>query len=169
MPARWSATDAPPLPWARHAVLILVSAAMLLPFYWVLKTAITDENIYAYPPRLTPLDPHLFNFVDVWYLIPFPRYLLNSAIVSALAVAGNVVLNALAGYALTRHFPAKRLVLLLLLSCMLIPFQATIIPAYLISARLGVLNTHLGSRCRFSPPSSASSSTRPRSRRCRKA
>src|SRR5690606_38741087 len=85
-------------PWARHAVLVLVSIVMLLPFYWVLKTAITDENIYTYPPRLTPLDPHLFNFVDVWYLIPFPRYLLNSVIVSAIAVAGNVVLNALAGY-----------------------------------------------------------------------
>jgi ABC-type glycerol-3-phosphate transport system permease component len=131
-------------PWARHAALVLVCALVLLPFYWVLKTAVTGENIYAYPPRLLPRDPHLFNFVDVWYLIPFPRYLLNSAIVSALAVAGNVVLNAMAGYALTRHFPAKRLVVLLLLSCTLIPFQATIIPAYLITARLGLLNTHLG-------------------------
>jgi ABC-type glycerol-3-phosphate transport system permease component len=134
-------------PWslgARHAVLVLVSAAMLLPFYWVIKTAITNENIYAYPPRLLPEDPHLFNFVDVWYLIPFPRYLLNSVIVSVLAVAGNVVLNAMAAYALTRHFPAKRLVILLLLSCMLIPFQATIIPAYLITARMGLLNSYLG-------------------------
>jgi ABC-type glycerol-3-phosphate transport system permease component len=131
-------------PWGRHAVLVLVSVAMLLPFYWVLKTAVTNENIYAYPPRLLPLDPHLFNFVDVWYLIPFPRYLLNSIIVSAMAVAGNVVLNALAAYALTRHFLFKRLVIVLLLSCTLIPFQATIIPAYLITARLGLLNTYLG-------------------------
>ena len=131
-------------PWTRHAVLVVVSAIMLIPFYWVAKTAVTNENIYAWPPRLLPQNPHLYNFVDVWYLIPFPRYLLNSVIVSALAVIGNVVLNALAGYALTRHFPAKRLVILLLLSCMLIPFQATIIPAYLITARLGLLNTHLG-------------------------
>jgi ABC-type glycerol-3-phosphate transport system permease component len=131
-------------PWARHAVLIVVSVIMLLPFYWVAKTAITDENIYAWPPRLLPLSPHLFNFVDVWYLIPFPRYLFNSVLVSALAVAGNVTLNALAAYALTQKFPGQRLVILLLLSCMLIPFQATIIPAYLITARLGLLNTHLG-------------------------
>lgn len=134
----------PRFPWARHAVLLVVSAIMLLPFYWVLKTAITDENIYAYPPRLLPLDPHPYNFVDVWYLIPFPRYLFNSVLVSAIVVAGNVVLNALAAYALTRPFPGKRAVVLILLSCMLIPFQATIIPAYLVSARLGVLNTHLG-------------------------
>ena len=86
----------------RHATLVGVSAIMLLPFYWVLKTAVTNENIYAYPPRLLPESPHLFNFVDVWYFIPFPRYLLNSLIVSALVVASNIVFNAMAGYALDR-------------------------------------------------------------------
>ena len=129
---------------ARHAALVLVSFVMLVPFYWVLKTAITNENIYAYPPSVLPRDPHLFNFVDVWYLIPFPRYLANSIIVSAIAVVGNVVFNALAAYALTRPFPGRRAVLALFLSCMLIPFQATIIPAYLITAKLGLLNTYLG-------------------------
>jgi ABC-type glycerol-3-phosphate transport system permease component len=128
----------------RHATLVLICVLMLVPFYWVVKTAITDENIYAYPPHLLPQDPHPYNFVDVWYLIPFPRYLLNSVIVSALAVAGNLVFNAMAAYALTRSFPGKRWVVLLLLSCMLIPFQATIIPAYLVTARLGLLNTYLG-------------------------
>lgn len=128
----------------RHAAMIVISVLMLLPFYWVLRTAITNDNIYAYPPHLLPRAPHPYNFVDVWYLIPFPRYLLNSAIVSMLAVIGNLVLNAMAAYALTRPFPGRRAVLLLLLSCMLIPFQATIIPAYLITAQLGLLNTYLG-------------------------
>ena len=124
--------------------MIVVCILMLVPFYWVVKTSLTGENIYAYPPRILPTDPHLFNYVDVWYLIPFPRYLLNSVIVSLLAVVGNVVLNAMAAYALTQTFRAKRLVVLLLLSCMLIPFQATIIPAYLITARIGLLNSYLG-------------------------
>jgi ABC-type glycerol-3-phosphate transport system permease component len=128
----------------RHTALIGICAIMLLPFYWVLKTAVTNENIYAYPPRLLPESPHLFNFVDVWYFIPFPRYLLNSLIVSTLVVAGNIGFNAMAGYALTKNFPAKRAVLLLFLSCMLIPFQATIIPAYLITSHLGLLNSYFG-------------------------
>src|SRR5215470_20169965 len=97
--------------YMRHAALIAVSAIMLLPFYWVLKTAITNENIYAYPPRLLPDSPHLYNFVDVWYFIPFPRYLLNSLIVSALVVACNVAFNAMAGYALSKEFPGKPAVL----------------------------------------------------------
>lgn len=130
--------------YLRHAAMVAICAVMLLPFYWVLKTAVTNENIYAYPPRLLPEKPHLYNFVDVWYFIPFPRYLLNSVIVSLLVVAANIIFNAMAGYALTRRFPGKRAVLLLFLSCMLIPFQATIIPAYLITSKLGLLNTYLG-------------------------
>ena len=128
----------------RHLTLMVIAFLMLVPFYWVIKTAITNENIYAYPPNLLPQSPHLFNFVDVWYLIPFPRYLLNSIIVSTIAVVGNVVFNAMAGYALTRQFAGRNAVLALFLSCMLIPFQATIIPAYLITAKLNLLNTYFG-------------------------
>ena len=117
---------------------------MLVPFYWVLKTSVTGENIFTYPPALLPRDPHLFYFVDVWYYIPFVRFLVNSVIVSAIVVATNVVFNALAGYALTQRFHGKRAVILLFLSCMMIPFQATIIPAYLITKHLGLLNSHLG-------------------------
>lgn len=130
--------------WLRHSVLMVISVVMLAPFYWVLKASITGENIYDYPPHLWPVRPNLFNFVDVWYLIPFPRYLLNSIIVSLIAVAGNLVLNAIAGYALTLPFIGRRSVIVLLLSCTLIPFQATIIPAYLITAHLGLLNSYLG-------------------------
>jgi ABC-type glycerol-3-phosphate transport system permease component len=138
------ARHARPLLALRHLTLVVIAFVMLVPFYWVVKTAITNENIYEYPPSLLPRQPHLFNFVDVWYLIPFPRYLLNSIVVSAIAVIGNVVFNAMAGYALTRRFPGRRAVLALFLSCMLIPFQATIIPAYLVTARMGLLNTYFG-------------------------
>jgi ABC-type glycerol-3-phosphate transport system permease component len=130
--------------WAYHLALVLVSLVMLLPFYWVLKTSITGENIFAYPPSLLPRDVNLYYYVDVWYYIPFVRFLINSVVVSLIAVAANVVFNAMAAYALTRRFPGRRWVILLLLSCMMIPFQATIIPAYLITQRLGLLNTHLG-------------------------
>ena len=115
--------------WPIHLALLGVSFVMLVPFYWVLKTSVSGENIFAYPPSVIPKNPHLFYYVDVWYYIPFARYFLNSVIVSFLCVAANVVFNAMAGYALTRGFAGKRLVLMLFLSCMMVPFQATIIPA----------------------------------------
>jgi len=130
--------------WPIQIALIVISTIMLMPFYWVLKTSLTGENIFAFPPAFVPEDPNLFYYVDVWYAIPFVRYLLNSVIVSAIAVAANVALNAMAGYALTREFPGKTLTILLFLSCMMIPFQIMVIPAYLVTSELGLLNSHTG-------------------------
>ncbi len=130
--------------WPIHLALLAISFAMLVPFYWVLKTSVSGENIFSYPPNVIPRAPHPFYYVDVWYYIPFARYFLNSVVVSALTVAANVALNAMAGYALTRDFAGKRVVLILFLSCMMVPFQATIIPAYLITGRLGLLDSYLG-------------------------
>lgn len=127
-----------------HLTLGLVSALMLFPFYWVLKTSLTGENIFAYPPAVLPREPHLYHYVDAWYYVPFVRFLVNSVIVSLVVVAANVVLNAMAAYALTFEFRWKRAVILGLLSCMMIPFQATIVPAYLITKELGLLNSRLG-------------------------
>jgi ABC-type glycerol-3-phosphate transport system permease component len=115
-----------------------------VPFFWVLKTSLTGENIFVYPPSLLPENPHLFYYVEVWYSIPFFRYLVNSVFVSAIVVVANVFLKAMAGYALTRDFLGKRTIIMLFLSCMMIPFQVTIIPAYLITKELGLLNTHVG-------------------------
>jgi ABC-type glycerol-3-phosphate transport system permease component len=130
--------------WVIHLGLGLICAAMMVPFYWVLKTSLTGENIFAYPPSLVPENPHLFYYVDVWYSIPFFRYLVNSVIVSIIVVVANVVLNAMAGFALTRDFMGKGAIIMLFLSCMMIPFQVTIIPAYLITKEIGLLNSHLG-------------------------
>ncbi len=130
--------------WPIHLTLGTVSILMLIPFIWVLKTSLTGENIFSYPPAILPQSPHLFHYVDVWYTIPFFRYLVNSVVVSGIVVAANLVCNAMAGYALSRAFVGKRAIIMLFLSCMMIPFQVTIIPAYLITKELGLLNSSLG-------------------------
>jgi ABC-type glycerol-3-phosphate transport system permease component len=130
--------------WPIHLALLIISVIMLTPFYWVVKTSLTGENLYNYPPSLIPKDPHLFYYVDAWYYVPFARFMWNSMIVSVMVILANVVCNAMAGYALTRSFRGKSFIILLLLSCMMIPFQTTIIPAFLITKGLGLLNSHLG-------------------------
>ncbi|NOY07257.1 MAG: carbohydrate ABC transporter permease, partial [Spirochaetes bacterium] len=120
------------------------SFVMLIPLYWLVKTSLTGENIYIYPPSLIPKNPNLYNFVDVYYWIPFARYFLNSTIVSVIVVISNIIFNSMAGFALCRSFPGKKAIILVYLGSIMIPFQTTIIPAFLITKRLGLLNTHLG-------------------------
>ena len=69
--------------WPIHLALLAVSFVMLVPFYWVLKTSVSGENIFSYPPSIIPHDPNPFFYVDVWYAIPFARFFLNSVVVSA--------------------------------------------------------------------------------------
>lgn len=130
--------------WPIHLLLTLVCFAMLVPFYWVIKTSFTGENLFAYPPSILPEDVQPFYYVDAWYAIPFPRFFLNSVIVAVMVIIANVIINAAAGYALTKDFFGKKTIILIFLSCMMIPFHATIIPAYLITAKMGLLNSYLG-------------------------
>ena len=127
-----------------HLTLILVCIVMLTPIYWVLKTSLTGENLFNYPPSLIPIDPNLYYYVEAWYSVSFVRIFMNSLVIALIVVAANLVLNAMAGYALTRRFPGKAAVLAFLLASMMIPFHATIIPAYLLTAQLGLLDTRLG-------------------------
>jgi len=130
--------------WPRHAALLVVCAIMLVPFYWVVKTSLTGENIYAYPPRLLPQAPHLFNYVDVWYLIPFPRYLLNSVIVTVLVVTVGTFSSTMAAFALAKlDFPHKRTIFVALLATIMIPLVVLIIPQFLVFVQLGWIDTIL--------------------------
>ena len=100
--------------WPIHAALILVSFVMLVPFYWVLKTSLTGENIFAYPPSILPQGIQPFFFVEAWYAIPFARFFLNSVVVASMVIVANLIFNAAAGYALTKDFWGKRTILLVL-------------------------------------------------------
>ena len=127
-----------------HLLLIIVSILILTPIYWVFKTSVSGENLFAYPPSIIPADPNLFYYVEAWYTVDFVRLFSNSFVIATLVVVANLFLNAMAGYALTKQFPGKGLVLSFLLMSMMIPFHATIIPAYLLTAKLGLLDSKLG-------------------------
>ena len=131
--------------WPIHLALLAVSTIMLVPFYWVLKTSLTGENIFAYPPALLPKDPHPFFYVDVWYAIPFFRYLVNSFGVASLVVVGQLVTASLAAYAFAfLRFPAKNFLFLVFLATFMVPWEATIIPNYLTIRDLGWIDTYQG-------------------------
>lgn len=127
-----------------HLVLTLICVVMLVPLYWVVKTSLTGENLYIYPPSLVPKNPNLYYFVDVYYWIPFLRYFWNSIFVSLIVVASNIVFNSMAAFALTHSFRGKKMIILIYLGAMMIPFQTTIIPAFLITKNLRLLNSPFG-------------------------
>lgn len=131
----------------RYLAILIVLLFTVGPFLWLLSTSLksADENIFAYPPVLIPQSPTLDNFFRVIDSQPFFTYLKNSALVTALSVALNLLLASLAAYPLARiPFKGRSVLFIVLLSSMMIPFQLLMIPVYELAISLGLQNTYLG-------------------------
>ena len=127
-----------------HATLIIVSLLSIFPFLWLLSTALkgNSENIFQYPPVFFPQEPTLANFKGVWNQIPFMLYFLNSMVVAGFTVLLNLILSALAAYPLARmEFRGKKTIFYATLATIMIPFQAIMLPVYLIVLKLHMVDS----------------------------
>ena len=144
-----SATTVPAVPRTRrrrpsgwHLVLIPVALLMVVPLLWMLVTALsTLAETRRFPPGL-PSSLHWSNFTEAWNESPFARWMVNSAIVAVTCVVTNLVLCSLAGYAFARiHFAGSRIVFVVILGTLMVPFQVLMIPTLLIVKDLGLVDT----------------------------
>ena len=126
------------------ALLLLLAVAMLVPLFWLVSTSLKGpaEDIFTMPPALLPSQPSLDAYRRLFNDNPMLVYLLNSTVVSALAVLANLLFCSLAAYPLARmRFAGRGLVLALVVATILIPFQVVMIPLYLLMVQLGLRNT----------------------------
>ncbi len=126
------------------SVLLLLALAMLVPLLWLVSTSLKGpaENIFTSPPALLPTQPSLEAYGRLFSGSPMGTYLLNSTIVSSLAVLANLLFCSLAAYPLARlRFAGRGLVLALVVATILIPFQVVMIPLYLLMVQIGLRNT----------------------------
>lgn len=128
-----------------HLTLIIVCILSLAPFLWLTSTAFkgASENIFQYPPILIPQEPTWFNFKEVMRLVPIVGYVINSFIVAFFTVVLNLILSALAAYPLARmEFRGKKIAFFAILSTIMVPFQAIMLPIYIITLKMGMVDTN---------------------------
>ena len=126
-----------------HLVLAPLAIVMVFPFaQMLLASLMTRAEITAYPPTLLPLHISFGSYDTVFLHSEFPRWLLNSAIVTVVVVISQLVLCTLAGYAFARmRFAGAGVAQLLLLLTVFIPPQLLMIPIYRFYTRLGLVDT----------------------------
>jgi len=101
-----------------------------------------SEEVKTFPPTLIPSAPTLDNFVFVLTKANFPRYFLNSFFVTALTITGHLVSGSLAAYGFARlRFPGRNVLFILLLSTLMIPFYAYLIPRFMIIRSIGLYDS----------------------------
>jgi sn-glycerol 3-phosphate transport system permease protein len=126
-----------------HALAIALSVAVVFPLLWMISTAFKrDDEFFTPDIRLIPHRPTLENFIEVWSAEPMLAWFGNSLSTSAGITVGQIFLSILAAYGFARFdFPGKQPLFLLVLGSMIVPFQVTMIPNYILVADWHLLNT----------------------------
>ena len=129
-----------------HALLCAASLVMLYPLLWMFASSFRPNSDIFTSISLLPLPPDPAAYPRGWrgLQVPFSRFFLNSAVISLLSVIGNVLSCSLAAFAVTRlRFPGRDLCFALMLGTMMIPYQVTLIPQYILFLNLDWVNTIL--------------------------
>lgn len=120
-----------------HVPLILLSVTFLLPLVFMISTALSEpgEAMKVSDSIIAMLWPQSFrweNFGEVWRVVPFLRYYINSLVVAAAVTLGQVFTSACAAYAFSRlHWPGRDRLFLLYLATMMVPHSVTMIPNFI--------------------------------------
>jgi multiple sugar transport system permease protein len=129
-----------------HVLLIVGSLVMMVPFLWMLSSALKPEaQIFVFPPQWIPRPIVWQNLVRAWNAIPMGRFYLNSAIIAVAALAGQLLVATMAAYVFARlDFPAKDVIFMGFMATMMIPFEVTMIPTFIILRQLNWIDQYVG-------------------------
>lgn len=126
-----------------YVVLSIVGIIFIMPFAWMVANSFKDiRGIYKFPPEFIPEVWHFENYTEAWTATHFDIGFLNSALVAAAVVLGQVVTASLAGYSFARlRYPGRDKIFLLYISLMMVPFTVLLIPLYIQMRAFGWVST----------------------------
>ncbi len=130
---------------ALYVVLVLGAAPTMLPFVWLVRSALMgDDQIFVAPPDWIPSPFEWSNFTGALTAQPFARYFLNTMLIELFVVTGTVLTCSVAAFSFARlRWRGRNVVFALLLSSVMLPYAVTLIPTFVMWRSLGALDTFL--------------------------
>ena len=121
----------------------VLALVWLIPFYWILRSAFMGiSQIFSYPPVLFPNPIKLENFQAALTSLPFGTYYKNTFLIVALCVSGILVSCSLSAYGFSRvQWKHRDKVFYILMSSIMLPYFATLIPSFIMWTKLGLTDT----------------------------
>lgn len=128
-----------------YSLAIITALAFSLPFFWTVSSSLKSAaEIREIPPTLWPRELRWGNYASVFEIAPFARFIWNTAIITVLAMIGQIISSAAVAFGFTRfRFPGREALFFLVLSTMMLPWQVTIVPQFLLFRYLDWINTFL--------------------------
>lgn len=133
---------------AAYALLAVAALLFLAPVWLMVAGSLKpDERVLVEAGSwrgLLPTAMGLDNYADAWRRTEVGRFLLNSLVITGSIVAGGLMVNSLAAYALARlRWRGRKLLLSAVLALMIVPFEAVVVPLFYATALLGLRDTRV--------------------------
>jgi multiple sugar transport system permease protein len=126
--------------------LVLIAGAIwaLFPFVWMVLTSLKSYIEASAAQTFLPTHWLFSNYILAWNQVGiFPRYFANSIFIATSTVLGVLFTSALAAYAFARmEFPGRNVLFIILLATMMVPFEVTLVPNFIVISDLGWINRY---------------------------
>ena len=124
----------------------VLAVILVLPFLYMISVSFMGEvELLRWPPALLPRTPTTGNYIAAYEALPYPRVLLNTAILAGCVMVGQVITSAAAGYAFARiRFPARDPLYAGTVALLTIPSVLLLVPRYLLVNAVGLVDTYPG-------------------------
>ncbi|WP_236332406.1 carbohydrate ABC transporter permease [Paenibacillus auburnensis] len=128
-----------------YALLLATVFCMLVPYLWMLSSSLKlNKDVFSFPMQWIPAHPRWENFVDIWTKIPLGRFIFNTAKLSVIVTILQLLTSSFAAYAFSKlHFKGKNVLFLGYIATIAIPWQAYMVPQFIMMRSLGLNNTHM--------------------------
>lgn len=126
-------------------LLTALAILVIIPLLWMISISLkSDQEIMTYPPSFFPKVLHPENFIKAFKKAPFGKYTYNTFYIAFFVVIGNVISNYLVAYGFAKiKFPGRDLLFRVVLATMMIPGFVTLVPTYVLFAKIGWVGTYL--------------------------
>lgn len=128
-----------------YVLLALTVFCMLVPYIWMLSSSLKlNKDVFSFPMQWIPALPRWENYADIWTRIPLGRFIYNTAKLSVIVTVLQLLTSSFAAYAFSKlQFRGKNLLFLGYIATIAIPWQAYMVPQFIMMRSLGLNNTHL--------------------------
>ena len=129
--------------------LIVITAFMLLPFLWMLSSSFKEnKDVFGFPIQWIPENPRCQNYVDIWTEIPLLTFINNTAKITIVVTLLQLFTSSFAAYAFAKmQFKGKNVLFLGYIATIAVPWQAYMVPQFMMMSSWGLNNTHLAIMC----------------------
>lgn len=129
-----------------YILLICLSVAMLVPFYWMVISSLKlNKDVFSVPMRWWPETIHLENYKVIWEKLPLVTFFKNTAKLTLITTAIQLCTSCFAAYGFTKcKFVGRDLLFLMYVTTIAVPWQVYMVPQFILVSKMGLNDTHIG-------------------------